>query len=176
MTGKWDYRHGLQIAYGDETSYAKGMAYLDGHGAIEDWGCGTAFAKRFATRSSYIGIDGSRSAFRDKAADLRTYTSKADCIFMRHVLEHNYEWRRILTNAVASFKRRMVLVIFTPFADETRPIAIWSGIPDIAFRKEDLTEIFGHLVYSEESLQTETQYKTEHIFYIEKNAPVARAR
>lgn len=170
MVGRWDYRHGTQFPYGDETSYRKGMTYLDGHGTIEDWGCGTAFAKRFATRSAYIGIDGSPSAFRDKAADLRTYASNADCIFMRHVLEHNYEWRAILKNAISSFQLRMVLIIFTPFADETGPIATSSEIPDIAFRKEDLIESFRHLHYSEESLQTPTQYETEHIFYIEKRS------
>src|SRR6266508_4844169 len=155
MIGKWSYRDVKQFAYGDETSYRKGMAFLDGHGAIEDWGCGTAYAKRFATRSAYVGIDGSPSEYRDKAADLRTYTSNTDCIFMRHVLEHNHEWRAILRNAIASFERRMVLIIFTPLSDETRTIATWSGIPDIAFRREDLTALFRDLHYSEESLQTD---------------------
>jgi len=168
MIGKWSYRDVKQFAYGDETSYRKGMAFLDGHGTIEDWGCGTAYAKRFATRSAYVGIDGSPSDYRDKSADLATYRSHTDCIFMRHVLEHNFEWRAILRNAIASFERRMVLIIFTPFGDETRPIATWSGIPDIAFRKEDLTELFRDLHYSEESLETDTQYMTEHVFYIER--------
>jgi hypothetical protein len=168
VQGKWNYRTVKQFAYGDETSYRKGMEFLNGQGSIEDWGCGTAFAKRFATRSAYIGIDASESQFTDRVADLRSYTSDVDCIFMRHVLEHNYDWKTILTNAVRSFRRRMVLVIFTPFGDETRQIASWSGIPDIAFRKDDLTRFFRHFKYSEESLRTKTQYNTEHIFYIEK--------
>jgi hypothetical protein len=168
MEGTWNYRTVEQFAYGDETSYRKGMEFLDGHGTIEDWGCGTAFAKRFAAKSPYIGIDGSASRFTDKVADLRSYTSDIDCIFMRHVLEHNRDWKPILTNAIRSFRRRMVLVIFTPFASETRQIAVWSGIPDIAFQKDELTRFFGHLQYSEESLRTKTQYNTEHIFYIEK--------
>jgi hypothetical protein len=171
VVGKWNYGRMNQFAYGDETTYRKGMAFLDGHGDIEDWGCGTAFAKRFVTRSTYLGIDGSRSDFTDKVADLRTYRSNADCIFIRHVLEHNYEWRAILTNAVGSFQRRFVLVIFTPFADSTHPIATWSGIPDITFRKDDLTEFFRHLPFSEESVQTNTQYRTEHIFYVERPSP-----
>lgn len=166
--GTWNYQHVDQFAYGDETSYRKGMAFLDGHGAIEDWGCGTAWAKRFATQSSYIGIDASKSRFADRVADLRTYTSDADCIFMRHVLEHTEDWKTILTNAVGSFRRRMALVIFTPFGDETRQIAMWSGIPDISFREEDLTECFRHLRFSEELLLTGTQYGMERIYFIEK--------
>ncbi|MGH3115983.1 MAG: hypothetical protein ACRDQ2_02510 [Gaiellales bacterium] len=152
------------------------MAFLNGHGDIEDWGCGTGFARRFATRSAYTGIDGSESRFTDKVADLRAYTSDVDCILIRHVLEHNHDWRAILTNAVGSFRLRMALVIFTPFQERTRQIATWpSGIPDIGFRKDDLIEVFQHLPYAEESLQTATQYKTEHIFYIEKAASTADA-
>jgi len=165
--GGWDYRNVEQFSYGEETSYRKGIAFLDGHGDIEDWGCGTAWAKRFVTQSAYTGIDASPSRFADKVADLRTYRSDVDCVFMRHVLEHTFDWRTILTNAVASFRERMVLVIFTPFADETKEIASWSGIPDIAFRKTDLTEHFQHLRYSEETIFTNTQYEQEHIFYIE---------
>jgi hypothetical protein len=169
--GKWNYEHVDQFAYGDETSYRKGMAFLDGHGAIEDWGCGTAWAKRFATQSAYIGLDSSKSRFVDKVVDLRTYTSNADCIFMRHVLEHTPDWKTILTNAVGSFRRRMALVIFTPFGDETRQIAMWSGIPDISFREEDLTDCFRDLRFSAESLLTGTQYGMERIFFIEKGDP-----
>ena len=92
---------------------------------------------------------------------------------MRHILEHNVNWRQILTNAIASFQKRMVLVIFTPLMDTTRVILTTSNIthipvPDIAFKKDDLTEYFKHLKYTEESVISETQYKTEHVFYIEK--------
>jgi hypothetical protein len=176
VMGKWNYRQADQFAYGDETTYRKAMAYLNGHGEIEDWGCGTGFARRFATRSAYTGIDGSESRFTDKVADLRVYTSDVDCILIRHVLEHNHDWRTILLNAVGSFRVRMALVIFTPLQDRTRQIATWpSGIPDIGFRKDDLIEVFKHLRYAEESLRTATQYKTEHIFYIEKPASTVNA-
>ena len=168
MVDRWDYQDESQFAYGDDTTYQKGMAFLDGHGSIEDWGCGTAYAKNFVKQSKYIGIDGSQSDFTDKVVDLKEYTSETDCIFVRHVLEHNYSWRKILANAVNSFNKRMVIIIFTPFADETRPIANWSAIPDISFKKEELIEFFQQFKYSEESLQTDTQYKAEHIFYIEK--------
>jgi hypothetical protein len=168
MIGRWDYQGLEQFPYDDDTTYKKGMAFIDGHGTIEDWGCGTAYAKRFVTESIYIGIDGSQSRFTDKVVDLREYTSNTDCIFMRHVLEHNYDWKKVLANAVSSFKKRMVLIIFTPFTNRTQQVASWSGIPDIAFRKEDLTRFFSQFDYAEESLETCTQYKTEHIFYIKK--------
>jgi hypothetical protein len=173
VLGVWDYQHFDKFNYGDDTSYKKGIAFLDGHGTIEDWGCGFAHAKTFVEKSSYIGIDGSAINFADKIADLRGYVSETDCIFMRHVLEHNYDWRRILANAVASFKKRMVLIIFTPLTETTRQIATSriltsSPVPDISFRKGDLTDLFKHCQYTEEALATDTQYKTEHIFYIEK--------
>lgn len=174
MIGKWNYQNiGEPFAYGDDTTYRKGVAFLDGHGAIEDWGCGTAYAKKFVKKSRYVGIDGSPSRFVDKVVDLRYYMSKADCIFMRHVLEHNHDWRNILANAVGSFRKRMVLIIFTPFSNKTRriptPKRVTSSLaPYISFRKEDLIEFFGPLKYKDESVETNTEYKREHIFYIER--------
>ena len=172
MTGAWNYESTEKFRYGDDTTYRKGIAFLDGHGLIEDWGCGFAHARAFVSRSEYVGIDGS-SAQADKIADLREYRSEAECIFMRHVLEHNVDWSRILANAVASFRRRMTLVIFTPFCETTRVIATSTTVtvfpvPDISFRKEDLRGHFKSLEYSEESLRSDTQYGVEHVFYIEK--------
>jgi SAM-dependent methyltransferase len=172
MTSRWQYQAGDRYAYGSDTTYQKGIAFLDRPGdVIEDWGCGTAYAKNFVTRGTYIGIDGSPADFTDKVADLRSYTSTADCIFLRHVLEHNARWRDILTNAISSFGKRMALIIFTPFADETRHLEdSWSGIPTIAFRKQDLTELFQHLSYTEEHVTSDTEFKEEHIFYIERGS------
>ena len=164
-----------ELRCGDERSYRKAVAFLDGHGTIEDWGCRLAHAKRFVVKSSYIGIDGS-SPYADKIVDLSTYSSNADCLFMRHVLEHTADWRRILSNAVQSFRNRMVLVISTPFGKVTRQLATSSeltafAVPDISFRKEDLTAAFGGVLYTEESLPSKTPYGVEHIFYLEKSAP-----
>jgi hypothetical protein len=172
LKGAWRYDEIPEFNYGDDVTLRKGMAFLDGHGTIEDWGCGFGHARRFVTRSRYVGVDGS-SKHADKIVDLATYTSDVDCIFMRHVLEHNADWRRILANAIASFRERMALVIFTPLVDTTRQIATSDGltsvpVPDISFRKDDLTAFFRHLNYVEESIQTDTQYRTEHVFYIQK--------
>jgi cell division septation protein DedD len=77
MIGRWDYGEADAFAYDAEESYRKGLAFLDGHGPIEDWGCGTAYAKRFVEKSAYIGVDGSKSRFVDTVADLQTYRSAA---------------------------------------------------------------------------------------------------
>ncbi|SDB54187.1 glycosyltransferase [Bauldia litoralis] len=172
MVGVWKYASTGKFHYGDDVTYRRGIAFLDGRGTIEDWGCGFAHARSFVTESAYVGVDGS-SQWADKIRDLREYRSDADCIFMRHVLEHNVDWRPILANAVNSFRRRMVLIVFTPFSDSTRIIATSQTVtsvpvPDISFRKEDLTAYFSHLKQAEEMVETETQYGIEHLFYIEK--------
>jgi len=61
---------------------------------------------------------------------------------MRHVLEHNYDWVRILDNALASFNERMVLILFTPERAATQQISFQPvvGVPDIAFRLADITD------------------------------------
>jgi hypothetical protein len=170
MVGRWEgrYRNAKQFAYGDDTTYKKGIAFLDGGGVIEDWGCGTAYAKNFVRKSEYVGIDGSRSDYVDKVVDLRSYTSEVDCVFMRHILEHNRAWRKILANAINSCKKRMVLILFTPFSAETQQIGRSLGVPDISFKKEEVTEFFEQFEYVEETLKTDTQYGVEHIFYIKK--------
>lgn len=167
ILGKWNYGTVPSFAYGDETSYRKAMAFLDGPYIIEDWGCGTAFAKKFVERGRYVGVDGSWSLHCHLVADLRTYRSRADAILLRHILEHNWEWKKILENALASFQKKFCLVLFTPFSQETKSIGVtWETIPDLSFRKEDLLEYLKPFSYTEETLQSATQYGVEHIFYI----------
>jgi hypothetical protein len=152
------------------------MAFLDGQGAIEDWGCGFTHAKQFVAKSPYIGVDGS-SPYAHKTVNLSTYSSNTDCLFMRHVLEHNADWRLILSNAVQSFRNRMVLIISTPFGKVTRQLAESSesttfAVPDISFRKDDITAAFASILYTEESVPSQTRYGVEHIFYLEKAVPL----
>lgn len=172
LVGAWNYATMPQFRYGDDTTYRKGIEYLDGHGNIEDWGCGFAHAREFVKQSYYTGIDGS-SQYADYIADLTTYRSNVECVFMRHVLEHNFDWKPILIGALESFTKRMALIVFTPFGDETRVLSTGMdctsvAVPDISFRKADLTDCFRHLSYAEESIQSNTVYGTEHIFYISK--------
>lgn len=177
VANRWDYASTTAPSpYGDEASYRKAIEFLDGHGVIEDWGCGTGYAKRFIMKSEYIGIDASPSPFTDKLVDLRTYISNTDCILMRHVLEHNYGWKQILKNAVQSFRKRMVLVVFTPFAAEEVKIADYDGIPDLKLRKTDLIDLVQGLAVSEEAITSDTQYGAEHIFYLQKQTVAGMVR
>ena len=78
-----------------------------------------------------------------------------------------------MANAMTSFKKRMVLVIFTPFGDTTRPIATSTAgtaipVPDISFAKNGPDRLFCGVQVLEETLTTDTQYGTEHVFYVER--------
>lgn len=168
VIGKWNYGTTPQFPYGDETSYRKAMEFLDGPHIIEDWGCGTSWARKFVKRGRYIGIDGSWSLHCDLVTDLRTYrSSSAGGILIRHILEHNYDWKKILDNALASFQKKFALILFTPFGEMTRSISSTKEIvPDLSFRKEDLLDLIQAHPYTEESFQSATQYGAEHMFYV----------
>lgn len=171
----WQHRSYADVTeptpYGETTTYERGFAWLaEACATVEDWGCGSAWGRRYWTSGGYTGIDGSpeTSRFADVLADLRTYfSSRPDGIFMRHVLEHNGEWPLVLTNALASFRRRMVLVLFTPFGLSTARLDNGPGL-DLSFRQEDITAFFdaAGLSWRLETLTTDTQYHVEHIFYV----------
>lgn len=169
--GKWERWYANLSSpqpYGDTATYQLGANFLEPCEAIEDWGCGKGWMRNFVDEGAYVGVDGSWSRFADRITDLETYTSDVDGIFMRHVLEHNYGWEKILANAVASFRQRFVLVTFTPHGEETHEIAFADdpGVPDLSFAKADLTAHFGGLTWTDETLVSATQYGTETIFYV----------
>lgn len=171
VLGQWNYGVAPQFPYGEETSYRKAIEFLDGPHVIEDWGCGTAWARKFVRKGRYVGVDGSWSMHCDMVRDLRIYRSQADAILLRHVLDHNFEWKRILQNALESFRRKLALVIFTPFAESTRTIAMNQNpnVPDISFRKEDLLELIRPYPFTEEAFRSDTQYGAEHLFYVARS-------
>lgn len=173
MKGLW--HHQPDSPFGPDTlTYEKAIAWLDGFGLIEDWGCGTARAKGFVKYGPYRGVDGS-PPYADVIADLREYRSDAPCIVMRHVLDHNAEWRLVLANALASFQVRMVLVLFVPMGTVTREIARskeskwWeAGIPDMQFSRDDLMPFLQPYLIREERVLSKTAYGVEHVFYLQK--------
>lgn len=163
--------------YGDTITYKLGYEFLKTCNTIEDWGCGVGGFKRLFVNgdlNKYTGIDGSNTPLSDIKADLLDYQSSVDGIFMRHILEHNYKWEKILENACNSFKSKMCLILFTPFTNETKEIAhnLQHGVdvPDISFNKNDLLLIFEKYNINCEviSLETNTGYHIEHIFYLNK--------
>jgi hypothetical protein len=169
--GKWDrWYAGVTEpeAFGDTSTYELGAKYLARCRTVTDWGCGKGGMRLFVKPDRYRGVDGSVSPFVDEIVDLAEYTEQSEGIFMRHVLEHDYRWRDILANACAAFTKRLVLVLFTPPADETHEIAFADdpGVPDIAFCIGDLAEFFEPFKWRHETLATATQYGTETIFYV----------
>ena len=128
--------------------------------------------RKICTAKNYIGIDGSDTKHADVKADLTKYVSECEGLYMRHILEHNFEWKSILENACKSFTKKMVLVLFTPLVEKTTTICINSiNVPDISFCKKDITDIFDKydINYSMETIKNSaTQYNIEYIFYLEK--------
>ena len=178
--GKWDDEYAdiqnnpaRQELYGDTPSYKIGADFLSDCILIEDWGCGAGGFKKYRT-FGYIGVDGSKTPYADKQADLTKYTSSVEGIFMRHVIEHNEEWEKILNNALSSAKKKLCLILFTPLSKRTKIIAneVIGGIdvPDISFAKKDLTTIIDkHGTFKYRRItEGKTQYFEEHVFEIKK--------
>lgn len=163
---------------GCDTTYKRAAAYLDGLGRVEDWGCGAAYFRRFVSAGCYRGVDRDPTAAADQVADLADYTSTTDGLLLRHVLEHDRRWRTILRNALASFRRRMVLVVATPFVRATAEHRRATG-PDseadpieIHFGRRDLVGEFGGIPFRlEENIATDSPFGREHVFYLCKEGP-----
>jgi hypothetical protein len=143
--GKWNRWFSLlgedPEPFGDSETYQMAADFTADCDMVEDWGCGKGWLRRFIPPHRYRGVDGSTSPFADVIADLTTYQTYEDGIVIRHVLEHEYEWRKILDNAIVSARRRLVIILFTPTNQErTRQIAYAPdpGVPDLSFFLPDL--------------------------------------
>lgn len=170
---KWYENTLVPTAYGDDTTYQLGANFLYDCKTIEDWGCGTAYFSNFMHgKQFYKGIDGSHSKFVSEIHELTTYVSpeKPDGIFMRHILEHNHDWKSILKNALISFRKKFVLVLFTPLTTSPTKVLVENiepPVPDISFCLYDILEFLKPYKFNVEEVRTNTQYGVEHIFYIE---------
>jgi Protein of unknown function (DUF616) len=177
--GKWDqWYENLDpqamgaFRYADTVTYRMAAAFLVDIDELEDWGCGAGGFKRFY-RGKYIGLDGSRTPFADRTVDLSNYHSNVDGILLRHVLEHNYQWERILDAAVHSFNRKLCLILFTPFSDVTKEIAHnrqhGVNVPDLSFCRRDIESKFSGLHWElVENIVTPSGYGIEHIYFVWK--------
>lgn len=143
--GKWDswYPTETPRPFGNTPSYEKGAEYLGDCELVEDWGAGAGWFSTFIEKGRYRGVDGSQTPFAAEIADLTEYRSEVPGIFMRHVLEHNFEWQKILDNALASFTERMCLVLFTPMSENGTHDTEFEdppGVPNLSFALADLTD------------------------------------
>ncbi|GFO68531.1 hypothetical protein GMLC_21100 [Geomonas limicola] len=179
--GKWDtWYQGLSQApgafrYSDTVTYEMGRDFLADCRVVEDWGTGAGGFKRF--RPDAIGVDGSNTPHAEKKyVDLVNYTSPCEGIFMRHVLEHNYQWQAILRNALGSATKKLCIVLFTPLADtSSREIAHNRAhgvdVPDLSLGREELEGILREFQpHSVEMVRidSETGYGQEYLLYIQK--------
>ncbi len=113
--GKWDgWYVNLSVSnqgpvlYANAVTYLMAAAFLADVDEVEDWGCGGGGFRRFCLSWRYIGLDGSRTPFADKIVDLCTYSSNVPGIMMRHLLEHNYDWERILGVCRSIFRAKVL--------------------------------------------------------------------
>jgi len=144
--------------------------------SIEDWGCGNCVFKEYLSDSiEYLGIDGSNTGYQDKIEDLTEYTSSVEGVYIRHLLEHNHGYKNILENALRSFGKVLILVLFTPFTAEKNIKILGTcelrgyTIPDIAFNKEHIIDIIernGCSYELIENVRSKTSYGAENLFII----------
>ncbi len=163
--------------YGDPATYRLAAAFLSGCREIEDWGCGRGGFRPYSP-GRYIGVDGSKSPFADRIAELTTYRSRVDGILLRHVLEHNYNWPKVLDGAVKSFRKRLCVVLFTPFADTTRELRHnrKSGVdvPDLSLSTSEIEAHFEGLNWRlDRDIVSKSQYGVEHVYYVWRPEPTS---
>jgi len=180
--GKWDfaYKGVTTVApYGDSTAYAAGAVALRDAGCtrVEDWGCGFGWfayvARIVAPALTVVGVDGSQSqqaAFQD---DLVNRETQVEGIFMRSVLEHNYDWDVLLANALKSFTVRMVLTTFTEFQAGAKDVELQFEdayqVPTLSLSRPKLKRLLkGFKVAETEMISPNTYYGVENIFVIDR--------
>jgi hypothetical protein len=189
--GKWDsvYRDLPQepgaFIYGDTCSYEMGAEQLKDCETVEDWGTGAGGFKRF--RPDAIGVDGSHTIHADVVADLATHKTEVDGVFMRHVLEHNFEWKPILINAMKSARKVMVLVLFTPLSEgktvkmegaAEENISFGVDVPTLSLSKEELFATISAWCFSftVDRIASGTRYGEETVIVIQRQGEMALAQ
>ena len=169
------------IAYGDSEAYRLGADWLKDCAVVQDWGCGLGWARQFYRADQYVGIDGTESPFADVVADLASPLDLGvagwgrEGIFMRGVIEHDYNWEKILAHAYRTFTERMCLVLFTPMVlrgPEQIAFVQKIGVPDLSFSLRNIIEpmrehesIDWKIV---EISSPNTGYGVETLFFMEK--------
>ena len=157
--GKWAVRH-QNAAHADQLgllqSYRVSCWLLNQLNTVEDWGCGTGFARQFFRQEQYLGIDGSASRWCDVVENVAERKSSPQGILLRHVLEHNTQWRDVLASALACATHRIVVVVFTKLVTTTRYENDADGIPCISFAPEEIEAHFGELAWARATIGTDT--------------------
>lgn len=179
--GKWDFAYEGRTGpapYGNSRTYADGATALNDAGCrvVEDWGCGLGWfanvARLITPDMSVVGVDGSHSEHADVIDDLATRETEVSGIFMRHVLEHNYDWPTVLRSALDGFTKRMVLVTFTPFVKTAKDRELLFEpeyrVPVLSLSRKRLEQALDGYEWSESEIESPyTFYGAENFFVIE---------
>lgn len=174
--GRWNKAYsGMKnrFPYGDSDTYKLGSDWLSDCDVVEDWGCGGGWFSK-VHGGTVVSVDGSESLFADKIENLTEYVNPVQGVFMRHVLEHNYDWEKILDNLLESFQHRAFICLFTPFAPEYITIEItvntgaFAGIPDLALGYKSFYEKVEPYIVSYGLVKSSAIYSFESYFMLEK--------
>lgn len=148
MIGLWDtfYKQvDYPMAYGPADTYRVAADFLSDVEYVEDWGCGKGYFKT-VSKVPVIGVDGSGQP--DIKVDLTNYRSAAPGILLRHVLDHNWDWDIILNNALESFTKKLVVILYLKPYSSTIPVDIVDlgdgPIPCLRLNERDLEQELGN--------------------------------
>lgn len=162
----WNYEGTVPKPYGDEQSYRLAAKFLSGL-TVEDWGCGYGWFRGLHD-GPYTGVDGA-GGHCDVVADLRFYRSQVEGVLLRHVLEHNPDWRLVLEGAVASFTKRLCVVLFTPNTGREEVLRVnRRGIPDLALDRGEVASFFDGLKHTVQHLRSATEYGVETVYRVSR--------
>lgn len=181
--GKWDsWYKNLTLndrphayRYGDTETYQIAADFLSDCETVEDWGVGAGGFLNYRTNA--IGVDGSDTPFAEKKnVDLCNYVSDCEGVHMRHVLEHNYEWYKILENSLKTASKKVCITFFIPLNEgETIELAhnLPHGVdvPDLSISRDKFDAIVAE--YDPKSIEvdvldTKTGYNIEIVCKITK--------
>jgi len=181
--GKWEflYQESAPFPFGSDLTYQIGAEFLAGCRTIEDWGCGTQWFRGVMSGinpgTRVTGLDGS-AGYCDQVVDLCEYAPEElpDGLMIRHVLEHNFDWRMILNRAVKSFTHRMILILHTPTVEQETllyeyPFPDGGSCPYLSLPQDELEQILAShgLSYHQETIPSpDSEFGHETIFWINR--------
>ena len=181
--GKWQslYQDSTPFPFGSDSTYRIGAEFLAGCRTIDDWGCGTQWFRGVMQglnpETRITGLDGS-AGYCDQIVDLREYVPAElpDGLILRHVLEHNFDWRIILNRALKSFTHRMILILCTPTVEQETLLYEHSfpegvSCPYLSLPQSELEQIlasYGLSFHQETIASPDSEFGHETIFRISR--------
>ncbi|MGW5521888.1 methyltransferase domain-containing protein [Gordonia sp. NPDC003950] len=99
-------------------------------------------------------------------ADIADRVGGSGRVLLPRVLEHNWGWRRIMANAVASSGDRLAIVLSVPLGDSEMRVDNDKAIPALQLPREEFLAHFAGMTVREDVV--ESGDGTETVIYVEK--------